>query len=225
MGNVLLHEQHGFALFVNPFDDLHYLYPQVGLEAQGGLVDAEKIGMAHEAPGDGQHTGFPPTHGFSHLLFPIGKAWEEIEHPLQIFFFVDPGPAGVRPELEVFQDRHLRKEFPRLSDVGHPFVHQGLGRAACNFNVPVAHRALHVIHKPADGLQEGALPVSIRSHHEHQLAVFNGDGHPVQDMKLVIPGMKIIHMQHNYPPNNIRSLRDPGSPLWAAPRRCAFRFR
>ncbi len=159
-----------------PADDLEDVPGQKRRKAQGGLVEHEKLGAAHERPADGEHLLLAAAEIARLLMRPLLEDGEMAVDVFDLFLDPLPVPPGIGAHQDVLQDRELRKDLPPLGHVADPHPDDLVRILTVD---PLAHKLdrsffrlllLEVIEQPHDRLERRRFPGPVGTQKGHDVA-------------------------------------------------------
>ena len=183
-------------------DDIKDLLHQDGRQPHGGLIQHQKLGLAHQRPADGQHLLLAAAEGAGHLAAPLLQAGEALVDVLNALRRVGAG-LGERPHLQVLLHCHLQKDPPPLRALGQPMLNDLVGRNAL--------QVLSVKHDgAAAGMEQAGNCIQYRGL-AGAVGADQGDDLPLVDLKrdaldsvdAAVVDMDILYLQqcHFTPPS------------------------
>ncbi len=185
--HVLLHQEHGDPLARDALHGLEDLGDQLGHDPQGGLVQHEQFGPAHEPPGD-RHLLLLAAGKCAGAL--VGARLDPGEQPqdrLQAFGDLLLGFHGVGPQQQVVLHRQAREKPPPLRHQSDLFLDDVVGRLAGDHLVVQADLALRRLEQAQDGFEQRGLAGAVGADQRNDLTAFDLKRDILDGQKPLVP--------------------------------------
>src|SRR5438445_5319430 len=177
---ILLHEQDAdIPFFPDPEERVADLVNDVRLDAFGGFVEDQDLGIGEHGAGDGEllllaaaeHAAFALEH-----FFEDGK---QLEHAINLA--VGFGAAHDEAYLQIFPDRQVRKNVAALGNVTDALAGAFIGAQSLNRRAGQADASAHGFEQADDALEGGGLAHAVAAHETDHLPLRHGEGNVPQD--------------------------------------------
>ena len=180
---------------MNALNDLLNLRHDRGLQAFGGFIEQQKIGLLYDRSGDGELLLLPAAEYAALTVREVPQPREIIKHELGY-------PIGLRAlsqqgQQEIFPDRKVRHDFPTLGHVryapprSHVRLHVG---DICSFEQNAARLWHNYAHDcPKQGRFARAVPAQDADH----TPVGNIERDPVKDMAGAVEGVDALNLKRH----------------------------
>ncbi len=192
MHDVLLDQEEGYSLCVDPADQREQFLDQEWGEAERGLVEDQELRFGHEAAADGEHLLLAPRKRAGPLALALGEPREDRKHPVAVPVAVAAG-AAVGAEIKVLAYRHVGKDAPALGHVDQPTRHDRLRLLALDRGIAEADAAAPGPHHAGDGAVEGRFAGAVRPQHGDDLTAPDDEVDPAQDLGRAIARAQPAH--------------------------------
>ena len=167
-------DKDGFAEALELLEDLHELDAGAGIEAAGGFVEEEEIGIVDEDAGEGDALLHPAREALDEVVFAPGHIGEG-EHVGDGFIPLALGEAvGCAKEVEVFKDAHLPIHGEMIGHIADLASHV----VAVLHDVPPEHAdaAGLRLEQGGEDFECGGLARAIRPHEAVDALAGDGEG-------------------------------------------------
>ena len=148
-GIVLLHQQHGEPLGLQPSGDRRDLLHDDRREPLGGLVEEQQARREGEGARDGEHLLLAAGKLGAHVAAPLGEPREGFVHPVE-----RPAVRDAR-QREVLLHRQRGEDAALLGHEGDTEPRDAMGREPRDVGAVETHAPGTGRHDPHDGLQRG----------------------------------------------------------------------
>src|SRR5438445_9849336 len=209
---VLLHEQHGETLALEPPQGGADLLDDDGRQPLGRLVEQQEPGPGPQDAADREHLLLAAGQRGSAGPEPITEVREEAVDR------VEPQPAGThdRRQQEVLLDGEAREDAALLRAEGDPQARDPVRRQGDELAAREPNGAAAATHDPHDRFQGGRLARAVATEERHHLARANLEIDAVEDVRLAVPGVEIVDPEQRLRHDRIPCT--PGSRPGSAPR-------
>ena len=189
---VLLHQQHADA---GGLDDAAHgpldVQNHRGLDAFGGLIEQEQLGLAQQRPGDRQLLLLTAGEVAAAAAEELLQDREQLENDrIDVTVAGQAARQGLHAEQQVFAHRELGNDLPALGHVADAPPGAAVGRQGRHLPLLQVHRTAALAQQADHGLEQGGLADPIAADQAHHLTRLHGEVHIAQDVALAV-----IHVQ------------------------------
>src|SRR3990167_6083898 len=212
---VLLDQQDGEALGLQAPDGGADLLHDDGRQPFRRLVQQQEAGARPQDAADGEHLPLPARERGPLRLEARPDMGEEIEDRLR----GEPPGAHLRRQQEVLLDAEAGEDAALLRAEGQAQPRDAIGGQVDQLPPLEADRSGPLGHDSHDGLEGCGLAGTVPAQQRHRLARVDLEVHPVQDVRLAVPGVEALHRQERSRPDlsHGRTPCRPGSPRGSRP--------
>src|SRR6266511_2465018 len=213
---VLLDQQDGEALAVQPADGGEHLAHHHRSQAQARLVHHQQLRPAHQRPADRHHLLLAPGHAAGKLFRALAEPGEQLEDPVEGLRAPGARLSRKGAELQVLEHGELRPQLAALGHLADPeprsLVRRHLGqRLALEEDLAPGGRQ-----DARDGAQRGRLAGPVGADQRDHLALVDRQAHAAQRLGVAVVDVDVADLEHATlpPPRAARARRRrcPGRP-------------
>lgn len=198
---VLFHQENRqAALFVDLDDLVKDGAHEHGGDAEGGLVQHEALGLAHEGPGDGEHLLFTTGKGAGELgdaLLEPGEHGEGVVHVLLDAGFI-PTEVGAHPE--VLLHGQVGEDHAAFRHMAEALGDHGVRGLVGDFLPVILHLTATGADEPGDGAEGGGLACAVGPDERDDGLLRHLQGHPVQSLDRSVGDFELVDFKHRAGP-------------------------
>ena len=162
-----------------------------GGQPLGGLVQQEQAGSGAEDPSDGQHLLLAARELGPLTLQPLAEIREQLQDGLA----GHSSGTDLRREQEVLLHVEAGEDAPLLRADLDAQPRDAVRRKPDGLGAVHQHRALAARHHPQQRTEGGGLPRAVSPEQGDQLPGAYLEAHPVEDVRLAVPGLELLHLQ------------------------------
>ena len=167
--DVLLDQQDGEPVPIEPADQGEHLLDQDRREAERRLVQDQELGLAHQAAADRQHLLLAARQRAGGLDEPLAEPWKDRQYVVEV---LRPrgAAAAVAAELEILAHREVGEHAAPFRHLHQPGLDDAHGGCARDVGAVEADRAAERPVEAGNVVVEGRLAGAVAAQQRHDLA-------------------------------------------------------
>ena len=152
--DVLFHQHHGHAAFLDAADDAKHVRDDEGRESERGFIHQQQPRFRHQGPADRHHLLLAAGHRARDLIAALLQYRQQGEHLLHRLAMDGPGLAPISAERQVVLHRHVGEETAALGNDGHAVVADLMAGDGCHVHAIDQYLALAGTQYARDGIDQ-----------------------------------------------------------------------
>ena len=203
--SVLLNQKHGFAFFVDAFDDVENFTHQQGREAQRGFVEHEQVGAAHKSTAHGQHLLFAARKRAALLPAAFFQPGKKAVNPFDIMGDFILVVTRIRAQMQVFFHCQVGQNAPPFGRKRNTLAHHVFGLEPHERNRSIAlmtgeqNIAADGLVQAGNGADDTALARAVGPDKRNNAAARDIQAYALDGLNAAVAHMEITNFKHDAP--------------------------